>query len=279
MNICIAIPARHASTRFPGKPLVPIAGIPMLLRVHNLAQIAAHGYDNVKILVATDHDDILRFAETNGIHAVMTPPECPSGSDRVLAAVDRAGLAPDVVVNLQGDNPACPPWFVSALVDAFRARPDAAVFTPCERLTWVALDRLREAKKTTPFSGTFAEFVADGRTDGGLETGFALTFSKREIPLLRNENALRAEEPELSSLYRHVGLYAYRMDALRAFASWSSGRLERLEGLEQLRFLENGVPVRLVVVDSRGRPPMTGVDAPEDVARAEAFFREYGEYE
>jgi len=279
MNICIVIPARYGSTRFPGKPLVPIAGIPMLLRVHNLARLAARHYGNVRILVATDHDDILRFSESHGIQAVMTPPECPSGSDRVLAALDRAGLVPDVVVNLQGDNPACPPWFLSALVDAFAARPDAAVFTPCERLTWAALDRLREAKKTTPFSGTFAEFVADGRTENNLETGFALTFSKREIPLLRNEAELRAAEPEQSPVYRHVGLYAYRLAALRAFASWPAGRLERLEGLEQLRFLENGIPVRLVVVDSRGRPPMTGVDAPADVARAEAFFRDYGEYE
>ena len=278
MNVCIVIPARHASTRFPGKPLVPVAGVPMLLRVHNLARLAARPRANVDILVATDHDDILRFAEANDIKAVMTPPECPSGSDRVLAAVDKAGLSPDVVVNLQGDNPACPPWFLSALVDAFVARPDAAVFTPCERLSWTALDRLREAKKTTPFSGTFSEFVADGRTENGLEIGFALTFSKREIPLLRDENALRAAEPELSPLYRHVGLYAYRLAALLAFASWPAGRLERLEGLEQLRFLENSVPVRVVAVDSRGRPPMTGVDAPEDVARAETYFQEYGEF-
>ena len=250
MTPVIVIPARFASTRFPGKPLAEIGGVPMLARTAEVARAVG------PFVVATDDVRISQFCERTGLPCVMTDPDLPSGSDRALAAADLFAPEADVVVNLQGDAPFTPPAYVRACLDALETDPGADIATPVVPLGWAALDELRAAKRTTPFSGTTAIAGADNR---------AVWFSKTIIPAIRKED--RTQEP--SPVLQHVGLYAFRRAALARFVSLPPSRHERLEGLEQLRALENG----LSIACARVRPhPMSqaGIDTPEDLARAEA---------
>lgn len=290
MPTLIVIPARYGSTRFPGKPLARVAGVPMLLRVVRQAERAlAETNRPGTVVVATDSDAIADFARAEGVACVMTSDEIRTGSDRAHAAAECMArdhrFEADVIVNWQGDNPCCPTPFAAACIAECAHEPNVAVATPCIRLRWRDVDRLREHKLTTPFSGTFAVLrpvdpsaTADGASRGVLERGDALLFSKREVPALRDEKRLRADAApdDFSPLIRHIGLYAYRRPALARYAAWPQGPLERHEGLEQLRFLENGVPVRALVMDDGGMAPMTGVDSPEDIPRAEAWLTEAG---
>ena len=276
MFAAIVIPARYASERLPGKPLIPVAGVALVERVWRIALAAAAGRPGTRALVATDHGWIMDFARDRGIDAVLTDPACPSGADRVLAGLEAREWEPDIVVNLQGDNPFCPPHVVASLLDECVRRPDVGVTTPAVRLSWEELDALRARKLETPFSGTLAVFAPE-EPEAPLAAGRALFFSKREIPALRREKEERERSPLASPLYSHIGLYAYRLDALRWFAQTPPGRLEQLESLEQLRFLEHGVPVRVRQVDLRGRPWMSGIDSPKDLALAESYFAQHGE--
>ncbi len=169
----------------------------------------------------------------------------------------------DFVVNLQGDAPFTPPDHVSALIDN-AARAD--VVTPVIPLTWEALDALREHKKTTPFSGTTCIRSEDGR---------AIWFSKNILPAIRNEAKLRAAG-DLSPVLQHVGLYGYTRPALDRIAALAPSRYEELEGLEQLRFIENGLSVYAVPVVGQ-ELPSAGIDTPQDVAKAEAALQRLGD--
>jgi 3-deoxy-manno-octulosonate cytidylyltransferase (CMP-KDO synthetase) len=153
----IIIPARYASTRLPGKPLAMISGQTMLERVVRLSQTAAIGLKNVSVVVATDDHRIIQHCNEINVSAVMTPPESPSGTDRVAEAVSQMRDKPDFILNMQGDAPLTPPDFLRALIDAFIHEPCDAV-TPVTPLTWQQLDKLRQNKLTTPFSGTTAAF-------------------------------------------------------------------------------------------------------------------------
>ena len=264
MSILIVIPARFGSTRFPGKPLASIAGRPMLERVIRAARAGGAGWP-CELVVATDDERIAALARSAGAASVMTDPALPSGTDRAEAALRAVGERFDFVVNLQGDAPFTPPAHIAAVIQA-GARGGAAVATPVVRLDWEGLDRLRAQKALRPFSGTTCVCDAGGR---------ALWFSKTILPAIRDEAGLRAAGAPCPVL-RHVGLYGYTPEALRRFVAWPLGQYERLEGLEQLRFIEHGTAIRTVEVVS-GPLAMTGVDTPEDLAEAEALIARHGD--
>lgn len=271
MSIAIIIPARWGSTRLPGKPLAVIAGRTMLARVTGLARAAAQMTGNeVRIAVATDDARIAAHCAELNTACIMTG-DCMTGTDRVLAASltpEMMNPIPQFIINLQGDAALTPPDFITALIASWRNQP-AAMLTPVARLSWEELDRLRETKKNTPHSGTFAVF--------NQVTGLAYWFSKSEIPAMRNEKNLRASGT-LSPLWRHIGIYGYSREMLQTqWPKMTSGAYEQLEGLEQLRVLEHGGQIRCVPVDYRGRANMSGIDSPEDIARAEALIAAHGE--
>ncbi|MDR3477783.1 MAG: 3-deoxy-manno-octulosonate cytidylyltransferase [Gammaproteobacteria bacterium] len=267
MKTAIIIPARFASTRLPGKPLAMISGQTLLQRVVRLAQAAATGLSNVSVIVATDNDQITQHCHDIGVASVMTPPESPSGTDRVAEAVRQMADKPDFILNMQGDAPLTPPDFLRAMIDAFAAAPCDAV-TPVTQLTWEQLDKLRADKLMTPFSGTTAVFDE--------KTGNAFWFSKTILPAMRKEKDLRAKGDK-SPVFRHIGLYGYSLSMLEKYINLPESRFEKLEGLEQLRLLENGYTIRCVPVDFKGRANMSGVDSPEDIIRAEALIAQFGE--
>ena len=262
MKSVIVIPARYASTRFPGKPLHPINGVSMLARTVAAARKAGQA-TGARVLVATDDDRIAAHAREIGAEPVMTHPDLPSGTDRCRAAAELAAPEADFIVNLQGDAPFTPPAHVSALIDNAQR---ADVVTPVINLTWEALDALREHKVSTPFSGTTCIRGEDGR---------AIWFSKNILPAIRSEAKLRTAGP-LSPVLQHVGLYGYSRKALDRIAALKPSRYEELEGLEQLRFIENDLSVYAVPVEA-SQLPSAGIDTPQDVAKAEAALAKLGD--
>jgi 3-deoxy-manno-octulosonate cytidylyltransferase (CMP-KDO synthetase) len=267
MNIAIVIPARYASTRLPGKPLAMIAGQSMLQRVVRIAEVAAAGLSNVSIVVATDDQRIAAHCDELGVPFAMTPVTAPSGTDRVAEAVRQMSTKPDFILNLQGDAPLTPPDFLRALINSFIAAP-CDVVTPVTQLTWEQLDKFRLGKQTTPFSGTTAVFDES--------TGRAFWFSKMIIPAIRKEQDLRTKG-NLSPVFRHIGLYGYSLPMLQKYITLPESHFEKLEGLEQLRLIENGYTLRCVPVDFKGRANMSGIDSPEDITRAESLIAQHGE--
>ena len=251
----IIIPARYGSTRLPGKPLIDIAGKTMVERVWRLAKQVS-GVSAV--LVATDDDRIAEEVASFGGEAVMTPEACKNGTERALAAVEACGLSPDVVINLQGDAPLTPPWVIQAMVDEMASGNTADICTPATRLTGEKLDYFLRDKEITPQTGTSVVMDKDQN---------ALYFSKSILPFSRHER---------EEVFRHVGLYAYRLDVLKALCALPESPLERAEKLEQLRALENGYAIKVTIVDYRGRSHAS-VDALEDVARVEAILASEGE--
>ena len=268
-EVLICIPARYASTRLPAKPLQKIAGVEMLKRVAYIAAYMCKQNPCCHYVVATDDERILSFCRQSHIPVMMTLENCKSGTERCWNAVSQLKQQPELVINLQGDNPLCPPWFLEQLIQAWQEDKETQVFTPFLHLSWGEYDMLKEEKKSTPFSGTTV--LVDRQ-------GHALAFSKMMIPAIRNEDRLR-KELEKSPVRRHIGLYAYTYSALKNYLALSPSPYEEPEGLEQMRFLHHQIPIKMVEVDYRGRKSMSGVDSPEDVARAEAIIAEYGEFD
>ncbi|MBU2957305.1 manno-octulosonate cytidylyltransferase [Paracoccus sp. 1_MG-2023] len=262
MSVVIVIPARFASTRYPGKPLVELRGADgrprSLIRRSWDAARQAGGVD--RVVVATDDDRIRDHAEGFGAEVVMTSPDCRNGTERCAEAVANMGIRPEIVVNLQGDAPLTPAWFVEDLVAGLRAAPGAEVATPVLRCTGRMRADLIADRHAGRVGGTTAVFGHDGH---------ALYFSKEVIPFAAGEFADDAPSP----VFHHVGVYAYRPEALDAYAGWGEGILERLEGLEQLRFLERGRSLFCVEVEARGRQ-FWELNNPEDVSRLERMMRE-----
>jgi 3-deoxy-manno-octulosonate cytidylyltransferase (CMP-KDO synthetase) len=235
------IPARFAASRFPGKPLAPIAGKPLVQRVWEGARTAKR---LARVLVATDDERIAAACRGFGAEAVLTRASHPTGTDRIAEAA--AGIEADVVVNVQGDEPLIEGHVIDAAVAALEEDPEAAMSTvahPCEP---EGLDDPNRVK-----------LVLDRR-------GRALYFSRSRIPFEREPGA---------RWLQHVGLYAYRRDFLLAFVRMEQTPLERTEALEQLRALENGHPIRVAVIEGWRSVP---VDVPADVALVEAALREAG---
>ncbi len=265
MQTLIVIPSRYASKRFPGKPLHVIAGHSMLARVVDIAAKVCAQNANVSYVVATDNADIEAHAKEIGAPVVMTDPDLASGSDRALAAAQIFAPEADFIINLQGDAPFTPPSHVQAIIEAGKTS-DCDVVTPVLNMSWDALDIMRVQKKSQPFSGTSCVRRADGE---------AMWFSKTEMPANRKEADMRSKSA-MSPVWRHIGLYGYKREALQRFTQLSEGHYERLEGLEQLRFLENGMRIMTVPVTTTDAA-MWGVDTPEDAAFAEKLIAEQGD--
>ncbi|MET0249999.1 MAG: 3-deoxy-manno-octulosonate cytidylyltransferase [Sphingobium sp.] len=260
----MVIPARAGSSRLPRKPLLPIAGRTLLHRTIAMARAALAPIESVELVVATDDDEIADHARAVGCAAVMTDSGIETGSGRALAAARAQAVAPSFVVNLQGDSPFQPQGALAAVVEALEG--GAQVATPVIALDWAALDALRAHKERSPFSGTTCARAPDGR---------AYWFSKTIIPAIRDEGRLRAAGG-LSPVWRHVGLYGYALPALERFEATPPTVIERLEGLEQLRLLELGIPVTTVAVP----PPVfdsSGIDTQADIVRVEALIAKHGD--
>jgi len=229
------IPARFAAQRFPGKPLATLWGKPMLQHVWERAR-AARGLDD--LVIATDDERIAAAARAFGACVEMTSPECASGTDRV-AEVARRRPDAGIVFNLQGDEPELETEAVGALAAAMRSEP-------FPRMGTIAHHEPDAASLASP---DVVKVVVDA-------DGYALYFSRADL----------AGASRGGPALRHAGVYAFRRDLLLEFASWPPGRLELAERLEQLRALERGVRIRVVL----GRRPFAGVDTPDQMAALEA---------
>ncbi len=262
MSVLIAIPARYASTRYPGKPLVVLNGkdgAKTLIQRSWEAAMAVKGVD--RVVVATDDDRIRSHAEGFGAEVVMTSSDARNGTER-CAEVARHLPGYDVVVNLQGDAPLTPAWFVEDLMAGLLADAAADIATPVLRCDGRMLAGLLADRRAGRVGGTTAVFGAGMR---------GLYFSKEVIPF----TAQTYGEDDPSPVFHHVGVYAYRPAALLAYPGWPIGPLEGLEGLEQLRFLENGRQVLCVEVAAQGRQ-FWELNNPSDVAIIEAMLAAVG---
>jgi 3-deoxy-manno-octulosonate cytidylyltransferase (CMP-KDO synthetase) len=262
MTVLIAIPARYTSTRYPGKPLVELTGpdgTKTLIRRCWEAAMAVSGID--RVVVATDDDRIRAHAEGFGAEVVMTSSDCRNGTER-CAEVAHHLPGFDVVVNLQGDAPLTPAWFIEDLVAGLLADPGADIATPVLRCDGRMLAGLLADRRAGRVGGTTAVFGTGMR---------GLYFSKEVIPFTGQDYG--ADDP--TPVFHHVGVYAYRPEALLAYPHWAIGPLEVLEGLEQLRFLENGRQVLCVEVAARGRQ-FWELNNPSDVAVIEAMMAAAG---
>lgn len=262
MPVLLVIPARYASTRFPGKPLVGIRGASgktksLIQRTWEAAQQAI-GVD--RIVVATDDNWIKVAAEGFGAEVVMTSSECRNGTERCAETLQQLDGF-DIVVNLQGDSLLTPPWFVDDVISATQ-KPEVAMATPVLRCDVSALNGFQEDRENGRVGGTTAVFNT---------TGKALYFSKEVIPY----TGRRFEPHEDVPVFHHVGVYAYRASVLRQYPNWDEGKLEHWEGLEQLRFMENDVPVQCVEVDAKDRT-FWEVNNPVDIARVEKILNDQG---
>ena len=251
----VVIPARMGSTRFFGKPLVEIAGRAMVLRV--VEQALAAGADNV--IVATDHDDIFKCVTDAGYVAHMTDSDHPSGTDRIAqVAIEKGWHDNDIVVNVQGDEPAISPALVSAVAACLHASSNCVMSTAAHALSSAA-DFLNP---------NVVKVVLD-------EVNRALYFSRAPIPYPRDTMRATNGEP-LAALpigfpaLRHMGIYAYRVGFLKQYGQLPVSILEQYESLEQLRVLANGHSIVVHVSEAAAAP---GVDEPTDVALVEAYLQ------
>lgn len=226
------IPARYGSTRFPGKPLANILGKPMFWHVFKRAGQCP---ELSQVILATDDRRIFSAAEKLNVPVVMTQKDHPSGTDRVLEAAIQLRVHDDsIVVNIQGDEPVLEPAMITELIFPF-TDPEVQITTLAKKIDF------KEAENPDQVKVVFGE------------NGKALYFSRSIIPYPRSRSRVE--------FYGHIGLYAFRMNALQQFAAFNPGRLETTEKLEQLRLLENGIPIQIVTTDHQS----IGVDRSEDI--------------
>jgi 3-deoxy-manno-octulosonate cytidylyltransferase (CMP-KDO synthetase) len=243
MNVIGIIPARYASTRFPGKPLALIAGKPLIRHVVERCQRAKCLSE---VIVATDDTRIWEVAQ-NFCRAEMTAPDHPSGSDRIAEVAARAAC--DAVVNIQGDEPLIDPAVIDAVAGALAHTEMSTAATPV-------------ANPEEYGSPNVVKVVVSA-------AGQALYFSRRTIPYLRDAaSGSVSEQLAAFPFLKHLGIYGYRRQTLLRLVSFPVSPLERAEKLEQLRALENGIPIAVVSVDYDSM----GVDVPADVARVERLL-------
>lgn len=243
MNIVCIIPARYASTRLPGKPLLDLAGKPLIQRV--VEQVAKASRFS-RIIVATDDKRIFAAVKNFGGEARMTSSEHQTGTDR-LAEVARSLPETDLILNVQGDEPLVPPEALDAL---------AAAFDGCPELPMATL--------MTPLAETDADNPAAVKVVAGLD-GHALYFSRSLIPYPRHSGPQNRP-------FKHIGVYAYRREFLLKFAALPQTPLEKTESLEQLRALEHGYRIRMIATPFQS----IGVDTPEDLERVQQYFQSGG---
>jgi len=241
----VVIPARLASTRLPGKPLLPIAGKPMIQHVWEQARKSSAS----RVVIATDDAGIYQVCEAFGAEVLMTREDHDSGTDRLAEVAVKLGLAADaIVVNVQGDEPLIPAVIIDQVAANLAAHPEAGIATLAEPISDV----------TAVFNPNAVKVVSDCN-------GLALTFSRAPLPWARDVFAQSRDSLPADVPYRrHIGMYAYRAGFLQDFVAWGPCWLERTESLEQLRALWHGV--RIHVADAIEAPPV-GVDTPEDLER------------
>ena len=255
MDACIIIPARYASTRYPGKPLVALRGAsgkPRSLIERSVMAARAASDGTIPIYVATDDTRIADEATRIGADVIMT-----LGGVQAIAT-----MAAEIIVNLQGDAPLTPPHFVTALIEAMRADPALQMATPNLRCDSETVENLLADRVAGRVGATT---VVSNRA------GDALYFSKEVIPFTNGKGIVEGVVP----VFHHVGVYAYRRKALQSYSDWEPGPLEALEGLEQLRFLENAHPIRLVEVFSPGSV-FWELNNPSDVSLIEGYLARMG---
>jgi 3-deoxy-manno-octulosonate cytidylyltransferase (CMP-KDO synthetase) len=257
VSALVVIPARYASSRFPGKPLAKVAGVAMIQRVWAIAR-AAEGVS--RVAVATDDARIADAVRAFGGEVVMTPESCRNGTERTHAAVEALGVRDMAIVNLQGDAVLTPPWVVSALARTMATDAAVRIGTLATRMSPDAFAALRRQKEGGQAGGTTVTFDRNGD---------ALYFSKSLIPFVKKPGG---ELP----IFRHIGIYAFRPETLAEYVTLPMGPFEKAEELEQLRALENGIRMRVVLCDYRGRTHWS-IDSPGDLVEAEAILAREGE--
>lgn len=244
----IVIPARFSSSRLPGKPLLEIHGRPMILRVVDQAR-KVQGFDT--LCVATDDARIAEVCRAEGVDVVLTNPNHPSGTDRLSEVARIKGWdASDIIVNVQGDEPLLPAELVKQVSDLLVNQPNCSMSTLCE-----SIHSLEEFHRDSIVKVVMSKFKE------------ALYFSRATIPYDR-DGAKLSEQKLHQQAYRHLGLYAYRVQLLQEYVTWDMGSLEQLESLEQLRVLENGHRIAIDIAQVN-LPP--GVDTQADLDRLNAL--------
>lgn len=247
MKFIAIIPARYASTRFPGKPLALLGGLPVIQRVYEQAfSVLPEAY------VATDDERIFQCVEAFGGRAVMTRTDHKSGTDRIQEAVEHIGTEADVIINIQGDEPFVQASQLQTLMQLFD-----------DTTTQIGTLGKRFESMEAVQNPNSPKIVCDQR-------GFALYFSRSVIPFVRGKET--AEWLKHYPFLKHLGLYAYRREVLREVTQLPQSPLEQAESLEQLRWLENGYRIRVGLTDVE----TVGIDTPEDLTRAEAFLAARG---
>ncbi len=244
MKFMAIIPARYASTRFPGKPLAVLGGKTVIQRVYEQVSSLLD-----EVYVATDDERIFQAVESFGGRAVMTRTDHKSGTDRIEEAAEKIGSDADVIINVQGDEPFIQPSQIETLMHLFDA-PETQIGTLGKRFESIEGVENPNSPK----------IVTDNR-------GFALYFSRSPIPFVRGVD--RNQWLESYPFLKHLGIYAYRREVLREVTQLPQGNLEKAESLEQLRWLENGYRIRVGLTDVE----TVGIDTPEDLQRAEAFLK------
>jgi 3-deoxy-manno-octulosonate cytidylyltransferase (CMP-KDO synthetase) len=248
MSFVAIIPARFASTRLPGKPLVDIQGKPMV--VHVMERALESGAD--RVIVATDNEQVARAVEAAGGEVCMTRADHHSGTERLAEVIDRYQFADDtIIVNVQGDEPMIPPVIIRQVAENL-AKSEAGMATLA-----VPIETAEEA-----FNPNAVKVVMDAR-------GYALYFSRATIPWDRERFATSREEIG-DTFLRHIGIYGYRAGFIRRYVSWEPSPLEHIELLEQLRVLWYGEKIHVAVAKAI---PSVGVDTPEDLARVRAAMQ------
>ncbi len=248
MSFVAIIPARFASTRLPGKPLVDIQGKPMV--VHVMQRALESGAD--RVIVATDNEEVARAVEAAGGEVCMTRADHHSGTERLAEVIDRYQFADDtIIVNVQGDEPMIPPVIIRQVAENL-AKSEAGMATLA-----VPVETAEEA-----FNPNAVKVVMDAK-------GYALYFSRATIPWDRERFATSREEIG-DTFLRHIGIYGYRAGFIRRYVSWEPSPLEQIELLEQLRVLWYGEKIHVAVAKAI---PSVGVDTPEDLARVRAAMQ------
>lgn len=250
MTFHVVIPARFSASRLPGKPLLDIAGKPMIQHVYERAIETGAA----SVTVATDDQRIADVVASFGGECCMTSTEHTSGTDRLSEVIEKKALADDeIVVNLQGDEPLIPPSLIQQVAQGLANHPQASVSTLCERITTAG----------ELFDPHLVKVVRD-------INNYAIYFSRAVIPWDRDAFSSTTEMlPEGSEHYRHIGLYGYRCGFLRRYVTWPVSGLEQMESLEQLRVLWNG---EKIYVEEAHEHPGHGVDTPRDLAAVRAII-------
>jgi len=245
----VVIPARHASTRLPGKPLLPIAGKPMVIRVAEQATLSGAQ----EIWIATDHQAILGMAHQHGFKACLTKDTHTSGTDRIAEVIEQQGWPDEsIVVNVQGDEPLIPPELIRSVAEHLHLHPECSISTACHAIH-------DEAAMRNP---NIVKAVLD-------KNGNALYFSRAPIPYPRDAFAQQQSLPAKLPVLRHIGIYAYRASFLRDFGKLIPAEIEHFEALEQLRALYHGYKIGVFLAE---QAPPAGVDTEQDLHTARQIF-------